>query len=451
MKNIFGLIISENILLFFLALIATSPPIYSQVRIMLLGDSITRDSFRANPRPDSILTGYRQKLWFLLKSGGYNVDFVGSDSSGYGAVPKFDPDNVGFGGYTTKQILRLLKTGYGVKNKMITPGPYLNYYPADIILLHIGTNELDTSSADVEDLLNYIDDYADTTNALIHVILAKIINRVPFNNNVSIFNKNLEKMYLKRINRGDKLKIVDMEKDAGIIYKIDTVAPYKNGDMFDKLHPNENGYKKMAALFYDTLKTILNKIIPIEFAGVSYVKNNQSNLLLWQTFLEVNNNGFEVERYSNKGRWNYLGFIKGKLNNHKLETYYFIDKNIENKGQTYKYRLLLAGRNGKIRLLANLKICNKNNLKTEENSGEFIATTFGKYDIPDKSGVYTKGITLINRYNKSTATNNPLKSHKDKHISGYKIVESNLFTYILHTVFINQRLLYFTRKLLSLK
>ena len=48
----------------------------------------------------------------MLKSGGYNIDFVGSNSYGYGSVPEFDPDDAGFGGYTAKQILHLMKTRY---------------------------------------------------------------------------------------------------------------------------------------------------------------------------------------------------------------------------------------------------------------------------------------------------------------------------------------------------
>ncbi len=75
-------------------------------------------------------------------SAGYKIDFIGSDSAGCGAVPNFDPDNAGFGGYTTSQILNLIKTGHDRLGDAVTDGPYLNYYTPDIILLHIGTNGL---------------------------------------------------------------------------------------------------------------------------------------------------------------------------------------------------------------------------------------------------------------------------------------------------------------------
>ncbi len=121
--------------------------IHSQkIRILPLGDSITNGE---SPQPDSLFTGYRQPLWLLLQSEGYAVDFVGSNSAGFDAYPPYDFNNAGFGGYTKKQILNLIKTGYDAQGNAVTPGPYLNYYPANIILLHIGTNAVDTSVADV--------------------------------------------------------------------------------------------------------------------------------------------------------------------------------------------------------------------------------------------------------------------------------------------------------------
>ncbi len=198
--------------------------IYSQkVKILPLGDSITRGE---SPQPDSLFTGYRQPLWLLLQSNGYPVDFVGSETAGYAAYPKYDFNNAGFGGYTKKQILNLIETGFDAHGNVVTPGPYLNYYPANIILLHIGTNQVDTSTADVVNLLNYIDQFEDSTNSLVWVILAKIINRVPYSQTTAVYNENLERMADNRIQNGDHIKLIDMENDAGLVYKIDTVAPY---------------------------------------------------------------------------------------------------------------------------------------------------------------------------------------------------------------------------------
>ncbi|WP_279579997.1 hypothetical protein [Fodinicola feengrottensis] len=52
------------------------------VRIMALGDSVT-DGLTL---PDGTPGSYRNDLWQLMKSDGYPVDFVGSQSSGGAAA-----------------------------------------------------------------------------------------------------------------------------------------------------------------------------------------------------------------------------------------------------------------------------------------------------------------------------------------------------------------------------
>lgn len=377
--------------------------IYSQnVKVLPLGDSITKDSFRANPRPDSMLTGYRQPLWLLLQSGNYPVDFIGSDSSGYGAVPKFDPDNAGFGGYTTHQLLNLIMTGVDIDGHKVTPGPYLNYYHPNVILLHIGTNYLDTTTSDLQKLLNYFDYFADSTNSVIWVILAKIINEVPYSLTTSIYNDNIEKMAEERIRDGDHIKLVDMEKDAGIIYKIDTVAPYTNGDIYDGIHPNSRGYAKMASLFYDTLSILLNGIIPVELTSFSSAVSGDSVTLHWQTALELNNYGFVIERSSNNNIWENVGFVAGADNSYSIKRYKFTDT--PSQPNNYVYRLRQIGNNGNSKYIAqidvrmntvasaqNLSDGIPNEFKLEQNyPNPFNPTTSIKYSIPKASMVSIK-------------------------------------------------------------
>ena len=383
-------------------IIINSSLIFSQkIRIMPLGDSITRDSFGDNPRPDSILTGYRQLLWQLLESQNYPVDFMGSDSSGYGVIPKFDPNNAGFGGYTTKQILNLLKTGYDTKGNQVTPGPYFNYYTPDIILLHIGTNGLDTATSDLEDLLNYVDNFQDTTNSIVWVILAKIINRVPYSLATTEYNSNIQKMAEKRMRSGNHLKIVDMEKNAGYVYQIDTVAPYNNGDMYDYLHPNNRGYAKMASLFYDTLKVLLDQIVPVELTRFYYSTDKDSIMLYWETALELNNYGFVIERSEGNDIWQSIDFIKGKESSHNIEKYFYLDIPSQLFTHSYVYRLKQIENNGTSQYIAQLNVnINKTTsidsitysipkyFKLEQNyPNPFNPTTIIKYSIPKESRV----------------------------------------------------------------
>jgi lysophospholipase L1-like esterase len=114
--------------------------------------------------------------------------------------------------------------------------------PADVVLLHIGTNGLDTSSNDVRDILDEIDRYSED----ITVVLARIINRISYSQTTTDFNDVVEAMAELRIAAGDRIIIVDMEDGAGLVYTQDTTPPYDDGDMYDNLHPNDDGYAKMA-------------------------------------------------------------------------------------------------------------------------------------------------------------------------------------------------------------
>jgi lysophospholipase L1-like esterase len=219
--------------------------LYAQtLKIMPLGDSITYDSYTGDPRPTELKTGYRQPLWLSLADSGNFVDFVGSKVVGADAVPAFDPDNAGFPGYSTSQLADLLEAD----------PPYLDSYQPDIVLLHIGTNNLQVNVTGVERILDTIDAYS--TSA--HVVIARIINQAPCcNSTVTAFNVEVETLVNNRKLAGDRLTLVDMEDGAGLDYIIDDTEPFEH-DMIDYLHPNARGYTKMAEVWFDALMTLLN-------------------------------------------------------------------------------------------------------------------------------------------------------------------------------------------------
>ena len=225
------------------------------VKILTLGNSITFDSFRAEFRFAQDKISYRSNLWDSLRSNNYNIDFIGHRSGGYYQFP--DPQNNGIPGITDDQMADFLNSGFDpISQIQVTSGNYLNVFTPNIVLIHIGTNGVNdvggTSALDIESLLNIID--AKSPN--IWVVLALIIDQVPNSVNVTTFNNNVRNMAQARINSGDKILIVNMQSDAGMIYVEDTTPPF-TGDMYDGIHPNDSGKKKMANLWFKALRLIL--------------------------------------------------------------------------------------------------------------------------------------------------------------------------------------------------
>ena len=112
----------------------------------------------------------------------------------------------------------------------------------------------------VSAILNLIDQYEIRAGKEVIVFLALIINRrlpcIAGSGCQTTINWNafLESMAQARINNGDKIVIVDMEHDAGIVY---TNEDFYASDP-EGLHLNSNGYGKMAALWYDKITSNIN-------------------------------------------------------------------------------------------------------------------------------------------------------------------------------------------------
>jgi len=103
-------------------------PANATIRIMPLGDSITQGiGSGADPDDNDHQVSYRKTLWDLLVNAGYDVDFVGSQDSG--SMEFADPDHEAYPGGRADEIRD------GIYNWLVA-------HPADIILLHIGTNDI---------------------------------------------------------------------------------------------------------------------------------------------------------------------------------------------------------------------------------------------------------------------------------------------------------------------
>ena len=225
---------------------------------MPLGNSITV-GYTDGILPVEKQTSYRFGLYYQLTNAGYNFDFVGSEISGWAYFT--DCQHAGINGFRDQYIVRLLQDGYDLKRSVqliSPPGPYLDAYDPDIILLHIGTNDIThetyPGTSNVEAILNLIDEYEIRAGKEVPVFLALIINRMlgfDLRTETSDFNNQIRSMAEARIQNGDKIVIVDMENDAGFEYTL--------SDMTDYLHPNSVGYNKMAMLWFNSIRSYFNQ------------------------------------------------------------------------------------------------------------------------------------------------------------------------------------------------
>lgn len=229
---------------------------FSSIKIMPLGDSIT---WGTNP-DDPNSPGYRRTLDSLLTNEGCNFEFVGSLIGG--EPNDFDRNNEGHPGWQAfNSVLPNKSLLDSIKN-------FLTNNPPDIILLHIGTNDLrydspSTLAGEVKNLLDTIF----TFNPEITVVIAKIIDRgdteIRHNRTVDFNNTELPDMIISLPSlQQEKIVLVNMYDSLGVYWNNFTNPnfTYQVGVNLYTLHPNTTGYKVMANVWYNALINILRPL-----------------------------------------------------------------------------------------------------------------------------------------------------------------------------------------------
>ncbi|MEU6239440.1 GDSL-type esterase/lipase family protein, partial [Kitasatospora sp. NPDC047058] len=207
------------------ALTPAVAPTPAPVKVMPLGDSITDGS------NSSTGAGYRAPLWDLTaRQSPYAVDLVGTATSGAVA----DPDHEGHSGYRIAQVRADIDR-------------WLSAADPDVVLLHLGINDLKwdrdadpvAAARRLSDLVDRI--FADKPD--VTVIVQGLLTATPgLEQKTAQFNDTLGALQgTAHARTGRHFRYVGpADLDAAT-------------DLPDGLHPNANGYRKMAEVFHRAL------------------------------------------------------------------------------------------------------------------------------------------------------------------------------------------------------
>ncbi|GAB2693253.1 SGNH/GDSL hydrolase family protein [Kitasatospora kifunensis] len=195
-----------------------NPPV---LRVMPLGDSITvgvGSQSRA---------GYRLPLWQLITGQSrYAVEFVGSQRDGSFASPQHE----GHSGWMIDDIRDHVDD-------------WLAAQRPDVVLLHIGINDLDRGAdkAHAPDRLRALVERIFADRPGVTVILQGLLpTTAGLQTQVYRFNRQAWVLESTERQLGNRLSYV-------------TPPALTEDEWYDRLHPNDRGYARMALAFYDTL------------------------------------------------------------------------------------------------------------------------------------------------------------------------------------------------------
>ena len=206
-----------------------------RLRIMPLGDSITEGVGGDGGG------GYRLPLFQQLTSAGYRVQMVGNHM----ARPSTDlpePFHEGHSGWTIG----------GIHQHMVAWLEGVD--DPDVVLMHIGTN--DSGAADFNNRIDALDSLITTiveTRPMTHIVVTTLLPRSDATLDAKIqeqFNPFVQPLVERHQAQGHRVHFFDMHA------RLSCERPENGGDMNDGLHPNKDGYVKMAAAYAEPVQAI---------------------------------------------------------------------------------------------------------------------------------------------------------------------------------------------------
>ncbi len=219
------------------------------LRVMPLGDSIT-DGFTGEP-----VGGYRLTLGHMLLENGYGdqIDFVGPNWGGDGII---DPNHAGYSGYAIADIPNQRSGIYNFSEWL------MENYPADVVLLQIGTNDILSSYE--------LDTMGDRLELLVDVVLNALpedgllyLSTIPYmdadvTNYTDAYTVEEMDKAVDDYNAQIKALVSRKQAEGKPIAQADINSVLTKADLLDGVHPSAEGYEKMGIYWYSKLTDYIN-------------------------------------------------------------------------------------------------------------------------------------------------------------------------------------------------
>lgn len=252
MKKLISIIVSSVMLLCSLGAadsVSAEETDNDKIRVMPLGDSIT-DGFW-------LTGGYRTTLCDMLEQSGYSdmVDMVGPNWGG----DCYDPQHAGYSGYSIDNIDQSDSIS-GARTGISSFADWLmQENPADVIMLQIGTNDilsyydLDNICVRLENLVNQLLSYIDDDG----IIYVATIPCMDASNTLYIseyyFTVDSMDAIVDKYNSEIKQMVSRLQAEGKNVALSDINSILSKSDLYDGVHPNADGYKKMGEYWYKML------------------------------------------------------------------------------------------------------------------------------------------------------------------------------------------------------
>ncbi|KAJ4304682.1 hypothetical protein N0V90_000209 [Kalmusia sp. IMI 367209] len=211
-----------------LTLAAAATAQNTTLRYMPFGDSITE------------IICWRALLWEKLQSTEWaTVNFVGSGKTENNCKDtKYDRDNEGHSGFLAIDIAN--------RNQL---DGWLKTNPADVITMHLGTNDIVQQNKAVADIIAAFTKLVGvmrTSNPRMKIVVAQIIPMGMGSYNTKI----------QQLNAAIPTWAAGLNKTESPIWVVDQYTGFSgSSDLRDGVHPNTSGDQKMANIWYPALLT----------------------------------------------------------------------------------------------------------------------------------------------------------------------------------------------------